>query len=60
MPKALCITGLVLAALLFFIFTLDLVTTFPFNRANIIMDLGFVVCTGLLGYLSWKTFREQV
>lgn len=59
MPKALCIFGMVIAGLLILIFGLDLVTEVPFNRASPLMDIGFVVVSGLLGFISWTTFREQ-
>ncbi len=60
MPKALCISGIVVAALLLLVFGLDLAIGIPFNKANTTMDIGFIVCSGILGYLSWSTFREQV
>ncbi len=66
MPKALCIAGIVVAGLLLLLFGLDLTTSllldggFPFNGVNKIMDIGFVISAGILGYLSWSTLREQV
>jgi hypothetical protein len=60
MPKALCLAGLVVAILLALIFVLDLALGIPFHRASPwIMDLGVILCAGILGYLSWATFREQ-
>ena len=60
MPKALCIFGIVIAALLLLIFGLDLVIGVPFGKASLMMDVGTVVVCGLLGYISWTTFRRQV
>jgi len=60
MPKALCIFGIVIAALLLLIFGLDLAIKVPFGRASLMMDVGTVVVSGLLGYISWTTFRRQV
>lgn len=66
MPKALCISGMVISFLLLLIFGLDLVTSmmseggFPFGGSSPMMDVGFIVCAGVLGYLSWTTLREQV
>ncbi len=66
MPKALCISGMVISFLLLLIFGLDLVTSmmseggFPFGGSSKMMDVGFIVCAGVLGYLSWTTLREQV
>ncbi len=66
MPKALCVAGMVVAGLLLLLFGLDLSTAFllesafPFGGVSLAMDGGFVVSAGILGYLSWSTFREQV
>ena len=66
MPKALCIGGMIVSVLLLLVFGLDLVTSmmldsgFPFGGASKMMDLFFVVCSAILGYLSWSTLREQV
>ena len=60
MPKALCIFGIVIAALLLLIFGLDLVIGVPFGKASLMMDVGIVVACGLLGYIGWTTFRRQV
>lgn len=66
MPKALCMAGTVIAALLFLVFGLDFVTSslletaFPFQGASKTMDVAFMICAAVLGYLSWTTMREQV
>ena len=60
MPKALCITGLAVSAILFLIFLSDLAIAAPFKRANLIMDIAFVLCSAGLGFLSWLTWKEQV
>jgi hypothetical protein len=61
MQKALCIFGMVVAALFLLIFGLDLLISVPFSGANkMVMDLPMVLCSAALGYLSWMTFREQV
>lgn len=59
MPKALCMSGMVVAVLIFALFLLDLILKFPFQRASLAMDVGFVICAAALGYISWTTFREQ-
>ncbi len=59
MPKALTISGMVVAALLLFMFGLDLALEFPFGRASKLMDVLFLLCAVTLGYVSWSTFREQ-
>jgi len=60
MSKALCYIGIGIAGLLLLVFGLDLGIGVPFGGASMIMDGGFVVCSLILGYLSWTTLREQV
>jgi hypothetical protein len=60
MPKALCIVGMVVAAMLAILFGLDLALGVPFGGKSMVMSIGFLVCAILLGYLSWTTFREQL
>ncbi len=59
MPKALCLTGMVIAIVVFLLFLLDLILKVPFQRASFVMDVVFVLCAGTLGFISWTTFREQ-
>ena len=63
MPKALCIAGMAISAVLFILFLWDLATPqwmAPFKRASMMMDIAFILCSAGLGYLSWSTWREQV
>ncbi len=59
MPKALCMSGLVVAGLVIILFTTDLAFGVPFKRASVMMDVSLLCCALLLGVLSWFTFREQ-
>jgi hypothetical protein len=59
MPKMLTIAGLAVAALLGFMFGLDLAVGVPFSRVAPTMDILFLVCAAMLGYMSWSTYREQ-
>ncbi len=65
MAKALTITGMVVAGLVLVIFGLDLAVGVPFGGAITgdqthwtIVDIGLCLAAGVLGYLSWSTFRE--
>ncbi len=58
MPKALSIIGLTISALLLLIFGLDMALGIPFQNASNVMDIGFIICSLILGYLSWSTMRE--
>lgn len=58
MPRVLCYFGIVIAGLLLLLFGLDLVAKIPFGGGAMLRDVAFVVCSGVLGYLSWATLRE--
>ncbi|MCU0715511.1 MAG: hypothetical protein MUD03_05220 [Pirellula sp.] len=63
MPKALCLSGLVIAGLVFLLFLVNLIMSLAgmgslFRYQSLLMDIVFLVCSGTLGYLSWSTFRE--
>ena len=65
MPKALCLTGLVIAILIFLIFICDLLfgllgmqSLAPFKLSNWLMDIIFLLCAAGLGFLSWTSFKE--
>ena len=60
MPKIMTIMGLVMAGLLVLLFGIDLALSIPFRRASMMMDIAFILCGLVLGYLSWTTMREQV
>ena len=62
MPKALCMTGIVIAILILVICLLDLfapVSIAPLRKASPLMDIVFSVCAVALAYISWETRREQ-
>ncbi len=61
MPKILAIAGLAVSVLMFLAFGLDAAVKFPFNQAaGMMVDIGFVVCSLILAYMSWNTLREQM
>ena len=59
MPKALTILGMIVSVLVAILFGADLAISFPFQRASMMMDVVFIACAGMLGYMSWSSFREQ-
>lgn len=58
MSKALCIISLAISAILLLVFLLDLMIGVPFGRANMAMDLGFVISCAGLGTLGFFVFRR--
>ncbi len=59
MPKALTILGMIVALLVVLLFGADLAIGVPFQKAKPLMDCVFITCAGMLGYMSWSSFREQ-
>jgi hypothetical protein len=48
------------AGLLVLVFGIDAAVGFPFNQASLwMMDVPMIVCSLILGYLSWATLRQQ-
>ena len=70
MPKLLCITAMVIAILVLVLFLSDLVLGLagldlaPFKGfegvMRLVMDGVFALGGGVLGFLAWKTYREQI
>lgn len=70
MPKILCIAAMVISILVLVLFLSDLVLGLaglefaPFKGASgsmrLVMDGIFAAGGGVLGFLSWKTFKEQI
>lgn len=56
MPKALTISGFVVAGLLLLVFGLDL--ALGILNGNMTMDILFLLCAAILAYLSWNTWRS--
>lgn len=59
MPKSLTIIGMIVSSLVIILFGADLAVGFPFQKASMLMDILYLVCAAVLGYLSWSSFREQ-
>ena len=58
MSKALCYTGIATALVLLALFAMDLALGYPFNKADVLMDIVFLVSSGGLAFISWLTLRE--
>jgi len=54
--------GIVVSILVFLVFLLHLVvpgSILPSNTASRVMDVVFILCALALGFISWRTLREQ-
>jgi hypothetical protein len=58
MAKAMSIAGMIVAGLLALIFIADLAVGIPFGRYGTMTDVGFVISSLILAYLSWNAFRD--
>ena len=63
MPRLLCLIGLVVSGLVFLLFTANLIMSMVggngiFWYPSLLMDIAFIVCSGLLGYLALTAMRE--
>jgi hypothetical protein len=66
MPKALCLTSLVVAVIIVVIFLADAIMGFmgmstvaPLRSANLLMSITFIITGSILAYMSFVTWREQ-
>ncbi len=63
MPRMLCLGGLVVAGLVFLLFLVDMIMSFGgmgslFRYPSLMMDIAFLVCSAILGYLAWTSLKE--
>ena len=59
MAKAMSIAGMAIAGLIALLFGLDLVLGIPFGgQGGPLVDIGFVICGGVLAYLGWNAYRD--
>lgn len=66
MPKALCLLSLVASILVLVLFGSELLLglagmggTAILGATSLLMNIAFVIFSGLLAYLSYTTYREQ-
>jgi hypothetical protein len=52
--KLLGFGGMVTAGLIAILFVADLAVGFPFERASLAVDVGFIVASLIVAYLSWS------
>lgn len=67
MPKGLCILALAISGIVFTLFLVDLIMGLsgmqhmaPFRYANMTFDIVSIVCSLILGVMSWFTLKELV
>jgi hypothetical protein len=50
--------GLIVSGLIGILFLADLAAGFPFRRVSIALDIGFVVASLIVSYLSWTLLAK--
>jgi hypothetical protein len=50
--------GMVVSGLVAILFLGDLAAGFPFQRVSVPADIGFLVASLILGYLSWSIMER--
>ena len=65
MEKWMSLGSLAVAVIFILVFIVDLVIGMPFSNGTpgydspfMLVDIGGIVGSGMLGYLSWNAFRE--
>ncbi len=58
MEKWLCWGTLGTTGLLLLIFLLDLILGIPFDRFDWMVDIIGMISCGVVGYLTWESYRE--
>lgn len=59
MTKMLPLTGMVVSGLVGILFLADLAAGFPFRRVSVGLDIGFVIASLILAYLSWSVVEKN-
>ena len=58
MSKTLPLTGMIVSGLIGILFVADLAAGFPFRRVSVGADVGFLLSSLILGYLSWSVLER--
>ena len=59
MSKFLGFAGMVIAGLIAILFVADLAAGIPFERVSIAVDVGFIVASLIVAYLSWSIVERS-
>ncbi len=58
MSKLLGFGGMVTAGLIAILFVADLAVGIPFDRASLAVDIGFILASLIVAYLSWSVVER--
>ena len=52
------LTGMLVSGLIAILFVADLAAGFPFRRVSIPADVGFLLSSLIVGYMSWSVLEK--
>lgn len=58
MSKVMPFVGMVMSGLVAILFLADLAAGFPFQRVSVLTDIGFIISSGILAYMSWMIMEK--
>ena len=58
MSKLMPFVGMIVSGLVAILFLADLAAGFPFQRVSIMTDVGFIVSSVILAYMSWTIMEK--
>ena len=62
MGKAMSVAGMVVGGPIALMFAMDLFVAIPFGgpskSGSVLVDVGLLLCGGILAYLGWSAFRD--
>jgi len=56
--KSMPFFGMIVSGLVAILFLADLAAAFPFRRVSVLTDVGFIVSSGILAYMSWTIMEK--
>jgi len=56
--KSMPFIGMIMSGLVAILFLADLAAGFPFQRVSVATDIGFIVSSAILAYMSWLIMEK--
>ena len=57
--KSVPFAGMIVSGIVGILFLADLAVAIPFSRVSVLADVGFILSSGILAYLSWSTLMSR-
>jgi len=56
--KSMPFIGMIMSGLVAILFLADLAAGFPFQRVSVVTDIGFIISSAILAYMSWSIMEK--